>query len=42
MLPLTFSDPADYDKVMSSDRVSLGDLSKLAPGSVSEVCVGVL
>jgi aconitate hydratase len=33
ILPLTFSNPADYDKVMESDRVSLVDLKSLAPGS---------
>jgi len=32
MLPLTFSSPADYDKVQPSDRVSLLDLKNLAPG----------
>ena len=34
MLPLTFSDPADYDKVEPSDRVSLLGLAELAPGKV--------
>lgn len=33
MLPLTFEDPADYDKVREDDRVSLLGLRDLAPGS---------
>jgi len=33
ILPLTFSNPADYDKVRETDRVSLLDLKSLAPGS---------
>ncbi|MGE4159609.1 MAG: aconitate hydratase [Planctomycetota bacterium] len=32
ILPLTFSNPADYDKVREGDRVSLLGLSSLAPG----------
>ena len=32
MLPLTFSDPSDYDKIQPSDRISLVDLANLAPG----------
>lgn len=35
MLPLMFSDGADYDKVQPSDKVSLVDLSNLSPGKVS-------
>lgn len=31
LLPLTFSNPADYDKVKEGDKVSLVDLSHLAP-----------
>jgi len=31
MLPLTFANPADYDKVQPTDRVTLCDLAKLAP-----------
>jgi aconitate hydratase len=34
MLPLTFANAADYDKVQSSDRVSLVGLKQLAPGKV--------
>ncbi|UXI14706.1 hypothetical protein NH340_JMT00649 [Sarcoptes scabiei] len=32
LLPLTFSNPSDYDKIMPSDRISLKDLNNLAPG----------
>ncbi len=32
ILPLTFADPADYDKVRQDDRVSLKELDKLQPG----------
>src|SRR5215510_4367282 len=32
LLALTFSDPADYDKVWQDDRVSLVNLKELAPG----------
>lgn len=32
ILPLTFVDPADYDKVQERDRVSVIGLSDLAPG----------
>jgi len=33
MLPLTFADPADYDKVNGHDRVSVLGVTDLAPGS---------
>ncbi|XP_025092955.1 aconitate hydratase, mitochondrial-like [Pomacea canaliculata] len=33
LLPLTFADPADYDKIQPSDRISLLDLKNLKPGS---------
>ena len=33
MLPLTFADPADYDKITGNDSVSLVNLAQLAPGS---------
>jgi aconitate hydratase len=33
VLPLTFADPSDYDKVQQDDRVSLVGLTNLAPGS---------
>ena len=32
VLPLTFANPADYDKVEETDRVSILDLARLAPG----------
>lgn len=32
MLPLTFSKPADYDKVRPDDRISLLGLNEFAPG----------
>ena len=32
LLALTFSDPADYDRIREDDRVSLTGLSELAPG----------
>jgi aconitate hydratase len=31
MLPLTFADPADYDKINPEDKVDL-NITKLAPG----------
>jgi aconitate hydratase len=33
VLPLTFVDPADYEKVRETDRVSVTGLGELAPGS---------
>jgi len=33
VLPLTFKDPKDYDKVRSDDRVALRSLKNLSPGS---------
>jgi aconitate hydratase len=32
VLPLTFSDPADYDRVRETDRVTLTNLRDLSPG----------
>jgi aconitate hydratase len=32
VLPLTFADPADYDKVMVDDRISIVGLGEIAPG----------
>lgn len=32
MLPLTFADPSDYDKVQAADKVSILGLETLAPG----------
>lgn len=34
MLPLTFVNPEDYEKVGEADKVSLVGLSDLAPGKV--------
>ena len=35
MLPLTFNNKADYDKIRPDDMVTLNGLVNLAPGSVS-------
>lgn len=35
MLPLTFSDPSDYDKIKPNDKISLLGLEKFTPGKVS-------
>ena len=32
ILPLTFSDPSDYDKILEKDKISIIGLSELAPG----------
>jgi aconitate hydratase A / 2-methylisocitrate dehydratase len=32
VLPLSFEDPADYDKVREGDRISIRGLAELAPG----------
>jgi len=32
MLPLTFSDKADYDKIQPDDKITLNDLVNFAPG----------
>jgi aconitate hydratase len=37
VLPLTFADPADYEKVAETDRVSVLGLADLAPGKPVEV-----
>ncbi|MDH5633159.1 MAG: aconitate hydratase [Gammaproteobacteria bacterium] len=37
VLPLTFSNPADYDKIRRDDRLSFQDLDKIAPGSTVSV-----
>ncbi|HYC76188.1 MAG TPA: aconitate hydratase [Planctomycetota bacterium] len=34
VLPLTFADPADYDRVQETDRISIIGLKDLAPGSM--------
>lgn len=41
MLPLTFADPADYDKIESTDRLSILGLKELAPGTQLTIQVGV-
>jgi aconitate hydratase len=33
MLPLTFRDPADYDKIRVDDRISITGLDRLVPGA---------
>ena len=33
MLPLTFADTADYDKIKTGDKISLTGLKEFAPGS---------
>ena len=35
MLPLTFSDKADYDKIQPDDLMTLNELANLSPGRVS-------
>ncbi|VVD05850.1 unnamed protein product [Leptidea sinapis] len=37
MLPLTFANPADYDKIQPSDKISLLGLRDLAPGKVNSL-----
>ena len=39
VLPLTFLNPADYDKVGEADRVSVRGLRDLAPGKPLEVAL---
>lgn len=34
MLPLTFANPADYDKIDANDKISLLGLKDLTPGKV--------
>jgi aconitate hydratase len=36
VLPLTFADPADYDRLRRDDRLSFIGLDKLAPGQKVE------
>ena len=36
LLPLTFNDPADYDKVKPDDKITLKDVEKLTPGKQVE------
>ncbi len=37
VLPLTFADPADYEKVQETDRISITGLDALAPGQALSV-----
>jgi len=39
ILPLTFANPADYDKFEEKDRVSVTGLAHLAPGKPVEVVI---
>jgi aconitate hydratase len=39
ILPLTFSNPADYDKIRRDDRLSFAGLDSIAPGSVVVVTI---
>jgi aconitate hydratase len=38
-LPLTFANPADYDKFEEKDRVSVTGLASLEPGKPVEVTI---
>lgn len=38
MLPLTFANPADYDKIREDDRISI-DIERLTPGQTIDVTV---
>ena len=42
MLPLTFSDKADYDKIQPTDTITLNDLVNFAPGRVSDLTEKIL
>ena len=37
LLPLTFNDPQDYDKICIDDTISLVGLADLAPGKVCDL-----
>ncbi|MEK7797628.1 MAG: aconitate hydratase [Nitrospirota bacterium] len=39
ILPLTFADPKDYDKIEQQDRISVTGLSSLAPGKPVSVTI---
>jgi aconitate hydratase len=39
VLPLTFADPADYDKIKADDRISIRKLGEMAPGKPLTVVV---
>jgi aconitate hydratase len=36
MLPLTFADKADYDKIRPDDKISITGLTTFAPGKVNQ------
>ena len=42
MLPLTFADPADYDKIKPTDFISIHGLKDLAPGKVFQLTIPFL
>ena len=42
LLPLTFADPKDYDKIQPSDKLSLTNLKSLAPKVVSSLFISCL
>lgn len=37
MLPLTFANPSDYDKIEPTDRINILGLKDLAPGKVTSI-----
>lgn len=37
LLPLTFADPKDYDKIRPDDKISITGLKSFAPGKVSHI-----
>lgn len=37
LLPLTFSNPADYDKIRPDDKISIIGLKTFAPGKVRPI-----
>lgn len=39
LLPLTFANPSDYDKIQPTDKISLKGLKNLAPGKPVECIV---
>jgi len=36
LLPLTFADPSDYDKIKPDDKISIVGLDSFAPGKVGD------
>lgn len=39
MLPLTFADPADYEKIQEEDRIAIVGLAQFAPGKPLDIVV---